>query len=282
MSDIQVWSDQDQVAEIKKIYAPQLTDGEFATLCQIGKATNTNPFMREIWAVKYGNQAAQIFIGRDGYRKIAQANDDYDYHFVDAVYSNDKFEVSKAEIDHSYNLADRGSLVGAYALVQRKSSSKPVFVFVEFSEYNTGKSVWKDKPATMIKKVAEAQCLRMAFQSLFAGTYDESEVGFTEKPQRQHRSNVIQTQDAGNDELYQEMFEKLSKVQSLEGYEVAISLVAEQAGNLSNEQKNALRELAGTVKQKLAAPSNPQSDEKSVQEPTGKAPKASPGSKNDK
>lgn len=27
----------------------------------------------------------------------------------------------------------------------------------------------------MIKKVAEAQCLRMAFQALFAGTYDESE-----------------------------------------------------------------------------------------------------------
>ncbi len=35
--------------------------------------------------------------------------------------------------------------------------------------------VWVGKPATMIKKVAEAQGLRASFQELFAGTYEESE-----------------------------------------------------------------------------------------------------------
>jgi len=44
------------------------------------------------------------------------------------------------------------------------------------SEYSTGRSVWKDKPATMIRKVAESQCLRACFQDLLGGSYDEAEM----------------------------------------------------------------------------------------------------------
>lgn len=43
------------------------------------------------------------------------------------------------------------------------------------TEYATGKSLWVTKPETMIKKVAEAQVLRMTFVEEFNGTYDESE-----------------------------------------------------------------------------------------------------------
>ena len=78
-------------------------------------------------------------------------------------------------VSHKYNLKERGSLVGAYCTAQRKNSSHPTFVYVEFSEYNLKQSVWNQKPATMIKKVAEAQALKMAFQELFAGSYNEFE-----------------------------------------------------------------------------------------------------------
>lgn len=174
--DLQVWQDNAQLAEVKKIYGGKLTEGEFVTFVQIGKALNLNPFLKEIWAVKYGNSAANIFVGRDGYRKNAQENPDYDYHSVDAVYSKDEFSVENGDVKHKYNFGtDRGTIVGAYCIVKRKGSSKPIFTFVEHAEYNTKKSVWLAKPATMIKKVAEAQGLRMAFQKLFSGTYDESE-----------------------------------------------------------------------------------------------------------
>lgn len=183
--EVSVWDKQGAIQEIKKIYGKDLSDGEFTTLVEIGKATNLNPFLREIWAVKYGNSAANIFIGRDGYRKRAQADADYDYHLVDAVYEKDEFKVTNGEIEHSYGLTDRGKLVGAYCNVKRKSSSKPIYVFVDIKEYSTGKSLWNPqsgKPATMIKKVAEAQALRMAFQGLFGGTYDESENWMKDKP----------------------------------------------------------------------------------------------------
>lgn len=176
-NEVTLWNDNNLISEIKKIYGRDLNEGEFRTFVELGRATGLNPFLREIWAVKYGSSAAQIFVGRDGYRKSAQSNPDYDYHQVDAVYSNDDFDfdLCKGEIKHKYNLKDRGRLIGAYCLVKKRKSSKPIFCYVDLNEYNTGKGIWTGKPATMIKKVAEAQGLRMAFQELFAGTYDESE-----------------------------------------------------------------------------------------------------------
>ena len=65
-------------------------------------------------------------------------------------------------------------MVGAYCIVKRKKATQASSTYVKLGEYNTGKSVWREKPETMIKKVAEAQALRGAFTEL-AGTYDESE-----------------------------------------------------------------------------------------------------------
>lgn len=176
--NMSVWDDKSSIEEIKAIFAPQLSVVEFKIFVSIGKATGLNPYLREIWAVKYGNAAASIFIGRDGYRKSAQRNPSYDYHLADAVYENDLFDVDNGEVRHKYSLKDRGKLLGAYCTVKRKGSSKANFVFVELKEYTTGKALWTvgtGKQATMIKKVAEAQCLRSSFQEIFAGTYHEFE-----------------------------------------------------------------------------------------------------------
>lgn len=175
-NNINIWDDQTKLQEIKKIFAPKVSDLEFAVFVGMGKATGLNPFLKEIWAVKYDSSAAQIFIGRDGYRKSAQRSPLYDYHIVDAVYSNDTFDVVNGEVTHRYNLKDRGALAGAFCLTQRKGASRPSYVFVDIKEYDKKQSVWKEKPATMIKKVAEAQGLRGSFQELFAGTYSEDEL----------------------------------------------------------------------------------------------------------
>ncbi|NDK09784.1 phage recombination protein Bet [Candidatus Gracilibacteria bacterium] len=175
MTQIIKWEEKTQLQTIKDIYAKDLTDPEFETFVGVGKSTGLSPFLKEIWAVKYKDKPASIFIGRDGYRKSAQANKLYDYHIVDAVYTNDDFKVSGGEVNHTYNLKDRGNLVGAYCTVMRKGSTKATFTYVELKEYIQTYGVWTSKPATMIKKVAEAQGLRQAFQELFAGTFEESE-----------------------------------------------------------------------------------------------------------
>lgn len=180
-SGMVLWDDSKKLEEIRKLFAPKLTEMEFQFFVGLGKASGLNPFTREIWAVKYQDNApAQVFIGRDGYRKAAQAHSEYDFHQCDAVFENDKFEVVNGDVKHSYSLTNRGQLVGAYCIAKRHKSSRPMYVFAELKEYSTGKSLWNPqtgKPATMIKKVAESQCLRACFQDLLGGTYGEEEVG---------------------------------------------------------------------------------------------------------
>ena len=186
---LSMWENPEKLKEIRKLVcATPLTDLEFEYLVGIGRSTLLNPFLREVWAVKYGNSAAQIFIGRDGYRKAAQRHPEYEYHQPEAVYENDDFQMMNGEIRHAYRLKDRGELMGAYCVVKRKSSSKPTYVWVDFKEYSTEKSLWAKtgKPATMIKKVAEAQALRSAFQDILAGTYAEEERFDNQESQESH------------------------------------------------------------------------------------------------
>lgn len=174
-----IWENKDTIEEIRSLFAPNLSESEFKFFVEFGKATKLNPFCREVWCVKYdSSKAAQIFVGRDGYRKAAQAHSDYDYHQCDAVYLNDEFRVVNCEVSHTYGMKNRGPLIGAYCIVKRRSSSRAMYVFAELKEYSTGKSLWNPqtgKPATMIKKVAESQCLRTSFQDLLGGSYGEEE-----------------------------------------------------------------------------------------------------------
>lgn len=170
-NNLDLWKKKDK---LRKMFAPNLTGDEFDAFVGLGASLGANPFNREIWAVKYGNNPAQIFLGRDFYRRKAQEQPDYNGHQVDAIYSNDTFKMEGGKPNHEYSLLDRGQLIGAYCVVFR-GDNEPFFNVVKFEEYSTDKSLWKSKPETMIKKVAEAQALRGAYQGLFAGTYDVSE-----------------------------------------------------------------------------------------------------------
>lgn len=193
-NNMMIWDDSKKLEEIRQIFAPKLNAAEFDAFVGMGKASGLNPFLKEIWAVKYQDNApAQIFVGRDGYRKAAQRHSQYDFHECDAVYSNDKFKRNSisGEIIHEYNLKDRGELLGAYCIVKRKSSVRPSYTWVKLSEYSTGKSLWNPqtgKPETMIKKVAECQGLRSAFQDLLGGTYSDGEAdSMQEQPSIQNK-----------------------------------------------------------------------------------------------
>lgn len=170
------WDSPQVLTDIRAICPPQLTETEFNTFINTCRSMNLNPFTKEIYCLKNGTSAMQIIVARDGYRKVAQREAEYDYHQTDAVYSNDKFKVMHGEVEHEYELTDRGRIIGAYCTVKRKSSSKSMYAYVEFKEYDLKRSLWTTKPATMIKKVAEAHALRMAFQAVFVGTYDQDEL----------------------------------------------------------------------------------------------------------
>ncbi|NJN50146.1 MAG: recombinase RecT [Polaribacter sp.] len=125
----------------------------FDSFCAMCESMELDPTLREIYILLYKGKPSW-FISRDGARKVAQRNKDYEYHTEIAVYENDTLEVVSGEVTHKSSFKDRGALVGAYCLVKRKGASIPAYNYVDFKEYNTGYNLWQTKPVTMICKVA--------------------------------------------------------------------------------------------------------------------------------
>lgn len=262
-----IWHDEKQLETIKAIYAPKLSDGEFKTFVQMGMSTGLNPFLREIWAVKYDQSApAQIFIGRDGYRKAISRNERYDCHVVDAVYSNDTYSYSShtGEVKHICNFKDRGHVVGAYCLVYMKGSTRPFYSWAELAEYDTNRSLWKDKKATMIKKVAECQTIRMAMTAL-NGTYDEIEVAARPEGKADKLNNLMgltpekkevidhETGEVAVAEIIAHTFEEIVDMMELSQSNDELLKVVPfiQSSGFTQDQKDALKEVFKVVKAKF-------------------------------
>lgn len=166
---------------IKKLFAPLLDEDEFDLFMGLGITMKANPFAREIWAVKYDkSKAATIFLGRDFIRKKAQEQQDYNGHQPVAVFSEDTFEYDLRHPsglpNHVFDVTkNRGDLMGAYCFAYRKGVDRPFFVYVNLGEVNKKQSTWTTQTVTMVEKVAEARCLKMAWQGVFKGTYSEDE-----------------------------------------------------------------------------------------------------------
>ena len=154
--------------------APTATDLEVFQFVRLCQAQKLNPFLGEAYLIKYDKEKPASFVtGKETFTQRAEAHPDFDG--VEAgiiVKRGDEVE----HLSGSFKLPT-DELVGGWAKVHRKNWTKPTESSVAFSEYSTGRSLWKTKPATMIRKVALVQALREAFPSSFAGLYDSAEMG---------------------------------------------------------------------------------------------------------
>ena len=108
---------------------------------------------------------------------------------------------SCVKIEECPTLDDKGKWVletdlVAYATVFKKGFDKPFVVSVRYAEYaqKTNKGditkFWNEKPETMLKKVAESQVLRKAFN--ITGLYDESELSDIETSLSVNNANKLE------------------------------------------------------------------------------------------
>jgi len=148
---------QNRMELVKQKVGSGLTKTEWELFLYMAKLYDLNPLLREIWAVKYAGKPANIFTGRDGLLKIAHKSGMFDGMRTVLLVATQQ-GVEEADI------APKGAeILGSKCYVWRKDMSHPVEVSVKLSEYDTHRSTWKEKPDTMIRKVAEAHCLRRTF-----------------------------------------------------------------------------------------------------------------------
>jgi len=141
-----------QIQLIHDIHAKNTTKEEFELYMYTAGKFGLDPLLKQIWCVKFKDQPAQIYAGRDGFLEIA--------------HRSGQFNGLKS------GMKDDST---AYAEVYRKDMDNPFYVEVDISEYSTGMALWKTKPKTMLTKVAESQALRRAFS--ITGIYSPEEMG---------------------------------------------------------------------------------------------------------
>ena len=161
---------------VRKYLDPQgkASDEELAYFIAQARVQNLNPFTKEIYFIKYGNQPAQIVVALKAFQKKADAHPQYD------------------GMDSGAFLPQGAEILGAWAVVYRKDRTHPTRAEVTFSEYDNSKirkegkinqygkenkpNTWDEKPAVMIHKVALVTALRNAFPNELGGLYEADEL----------------------------------------------------------------------------------------------------------
>lgn len=180
----------EQIELIKRTVAKGATDDELAMFLYLAQRYGLDPFLKEIWCIKrakkdehgryiYDDAPAVIMTSRDGYLKIAQQDPAFDGLQAFVVREGDTFEIDAENwrVTHKFG-TKRGKILGAWASAHRKDR-KPAITFVDFSEYNDGRSnTWQRYPSAMIQKVAEAFVLKRQFGIAGLVTQEEMGAGF--------------------------------------------------------------------------------------------------------
>lgn len=154
-----------QIDLVRSMVAKDATPAEFNLMLHMARTYGLDPLTKQIWLVKYGNAPASIFAGRDGFLEVGHRSGNFDG--MDTTVDVVEQPINKNGITRSWQYRARCS-------VFCKDMKHAITVEVFEEEYTTGRNLWKDKPRTMIGKVAESQALRRAFR--ISGLYSPEEM----------------------------------------------------------------------------------------------------------
>lgn len=148
----------------------------FMAKCQ---ARGLNPLAGDAYMTAYRNKQtgrveASVIVSKDYFVRTANQQPTFDGMKAGVVVVNRAGEMEHREGCIVGQSTER--LVGGWAEVYDKRRSHPSRAEVSLDEYDQHRSLWKTKPATMIRKVALVQALREAYPGAYGGIYDSSEM----------------------------------------------------------------------------------------------------------
>lgn len=148
-----------------------VTDQEVMSFMMLASHNKLDPFLKEVYLVKYRDKPAQMIVSKEAFMKRADSNESYDGFEAGIIVERDGQIVD--EVGSIMLPTDK--LIGGWAKVYRKDRSKPVISRISLKEFSKGQSTWNAMPATMIRKTAIVNALREAFPQNLGAMYTEEE-----------------------------------------------------------------------------------------------------------
>ncbi|WP_107776052.1 phage recombination protein Bet [Campylobacter concisus] len=178
------WLSQDEKKIIKaQFFPPNATDMDMIYCMKVAETFNLNPILKQIYFVERvtninGQRTSKIepLAGRDSFLTLAHRSGKF-------AGIESECGIKQKAVLQDGEWMNKNELV-ATARVYRTDNERPFCAEVSYGEYvqRTGKGeitkFWREKPETMLKKVAESQALRKAFD--ISGLYSVDEVGENE------------------------------------------------------------------------------------------------------
>lgn len=155
-------------------------ESEYAKVIMTCAVRKLNPFAGDVaiqphWNSKRNCTELSVVMTKDYFQRRAESNPNYlgkEYGVI--VLSKDGRPIRRDGCGVYYAIGE--TLMGGWCRVHVKGREVPEYSEVSIAEYNSGYSLWKSKPATMIAKVAKSQALREAFPNEFNGLYEPEEM----------------------------------------------------------------------------------------------------------
>lgn len=149
------------------------SDVEIAMFLATCKKQRLDPFNKDIYLVKYGNNPAQMNVAHKILLRRAVTNPKFDgirtgvTVYVDGKVVRDERRAYYPEVGEQ--------LLGGWCEIYRKDVSHPFKSELSLKEMSKGQSLWKTMPAVMITKCAQASCIRDAFPDEVGWLYSDAE-----------------------------------------------------------------------------------------------------------
>lgn len=162
----------------------RVTIQEVAMFINLCKFSGLNPWLKEAYCIKYGNEPATMVVGKEAFQKRSENHPAFDGCESGIMVMHP--EVGEIEYRKGCFRMTEEMIIGGWAEVWRKDRTHSTRIEVSFDEYAGRKKdgslngQWSKKPGTMIRKVALVQALREAFPNSFGGMYSAEEQGAVE------------------------------------------------------------------------------------------------------
>ena len=257
------WLSKEEKSVIDRQFFPHGASVDDKRFCmQVAEQLNLNPLLKQIYFVPRKTnigtpqnpnwiEKVEPIAGRDSYLTLA--------HRTGQLESLERY----SEIRAFPTMNEKGKWVleddlCGVSKIYKKGHATPFVTVVRYSEYvqktNKGEvtKFWKEKPITMIEKVAESQNLRKAFN--ITGLYDESELSDIETNLNVNNINKLEkSKQKENDRL--DSLDSLLKDDNIKAIEtnttIEIDIVPVKSNAITQKQNliNELMDRGATVEE---------------------------------